>query len=181
MIIEGQGKELTVMLLKFFWNMVERVMYICSVLFFHMCGKKLNNEQFLSLMQFVKFGIIGISNTMLSYLLYSCTLLMLKKFPIFVAIDYLMAQIIAFVISVFWSFYWNNRVVFVLEDGEKRSFWKALCKTYISYFFTGLLLNSILLVVWIRVLHISEFIAPIINLLITVPLNFIMNKLWAFK
>ena len=56
-----------------------------------------------------------------------------------------------------------------------------MIKTYISYSFTGLFLSSILLVLWVQVLGISEFIAPIINLLISVPLNFIINKFWAFK
>jgi len=38
-----------------------------------------------------------------------------------------------------------------------------------------------LLIFWVKVLHISEFIAPILNLLISVPLNFVINKYWAFK
>ena len=45
----------------------------------------------------------------------------------------------------------------------------------------GLFLNSILSLVWVEVFHRSKVIAPIINLLISVPLNFIMNKFWAFK
>ena len=72
-------------------------------------------------------------------------------------------------------------MVFTLKEGEKRSVWKALIKTYISYSFTGLFINSALLIVWVKVMHISEFIAPVINLLISVPLNFIINKFWAFK
>jgi putative flippase GtrA len=59
--------------------------------------------------------------------------------------------------------------------------WQALAKTYVSYSFTGLFLNSILLILWVKVLGISEYIAPIINLLVSVPLNFIINKFWAFK
>lgn len=92
----------------------------------------------------------------------------------------LVSQGIAFVLSVLWSFYWNNKVVFA-DGGGERNLWKALAKTYVSYSFTGLFLNSILLVLWVQVFHISEFIAPVINLLISVPLNFLMNKLWAFK
>ena len=86
-----------------------------------------------------------------------------------------------FVLSVLWSFYWNNRFVFTLKSGELRSIWKSLIKTYISYSFTGLFLNSILLVLWVKILGVSEFIAPLINLIFSVPLNFIINKLWAFK
>ena len=131
--------------------------------------------------QFVKFGMVGLSNTVISYALYVGGLLLLRRFGLFGGADYLAAQTVAFILSVLWSFYWNNRFVFRLEEGGKRSLWKALLKTYVSYSFTGLFLNGILLVLWVRVLHISEFAAPLINLLFSVPLNFLMNKLWAFK
>ena len=103
------------------------------------------------------------------------------KLHIFVNYDYLLGTVISFILSVLWSFYWNNKMVFVQQEGEERSIWKALLKTYISYSFTGLVLNNILLFIWVNIFHISEFIAPIINLLVSVPLNFIINKFWAFK
>ena len=132
-------------------------------------------------MQFVRFGIVGVSNTIISYVIYVVCLLFFQKMGILKNIDYIIAQVTQFVLSVLWSFYWNNRMVFALKEGEKRSVWKALIKTYISYSFTGLFINSALLIVWVKVMHISEFIAPVINLLISVPLNFIINKFWAFK
>ena len=88
---------------------------------------------------------------------------------------------IAFILSVLWSFYWNNKFVFTARDGQKRNLWQALIKTYIAYGFTGIILNNVLSHVWINVLGISKFVAPLINLIISVPLNFIINKLWAFK
>jgi len=71
--------------------------------------------------------------------------------------------------------------VFELKNGENRSLWKSLLKTYVSYSFTGLFLNSVLLFLWVDVFHISEYIAPFINLFINVPINFLINKFWAFK
>ena len=124
---------------------------------------------------------MGVSNTLISYLLYVVVLLLLKKANILQDINYLVAQFVAFVLSVLWSFYWNNRMVFVLEENQTRNVWKVLIKTYISYSFTGIFLNSALLVLWVQFFHISEFIAPIINLLVSVPLNFIINKYWAFR
>lgn len=144
-------------------------------------GKDLSDEMFDNLMQFVKFGIVGVSNTVISYVLYVGSLLVLKRIGGIGKYNYLISQIIAFVLSVAWSFYWNNKMVFVLESGKKRSIWKSLIKTYVSYSFTGLFLNSILLILFVDIIKISEFIAPIINLIISVPLNFIINKLWAFK
>lgn len=166
---------------KTFWNYIENVIYIALNFFYHLCGKELSNDTFLIFMQFVKFGIVGFSNTIISYVLYLGGLVLFRKLRLFDGVDYLLAQLTAFIISVLWSFYWNNRFVFVLKEGENRSLWKALLKTYVSYSFTGLFLNSILLILWVQIVHISEFIAPIVNLMITVPLNFVINKLWAFK
>lgn len=146
-----------------------------------MIGKPLTESRMEGVMQFVRFGIVGVSNTIISYVIYVVCLLFFQKMGILKNIDYIIAQVTQFVLSVLWSFYWNNRMVFTLKEGEKRSVWKALIKTYISYSFTGLFINSALLIVWVKVMHISEFIAPVINLLISVPLNFIINKFWAFK
>ena len=131
------------------------------------------------LIQFIKFGIVGVSNTVLSYVINVLVLLMMR--PMNVAWDYFASNIISFLLSVLWSFYWNNRFVFVAKEGEHRNVWKALLKTYIAYGFTGIILNNLLSWVWVSVLGISKYIAPLINLIVSVPLNFVINKLWAFK
>ena len=150
-------------------------------LMFKILKKDVSDETVNGLVQFIKFGIIGVSNTVISYVIYVVSLMLLKKAEFAQEYGYLIAQIIAFVLSVLWSFFWNNRMVFVEEDKGKRVWWKALIKTYISYSFTGLFLNSILLIVFVKWMGISEFVAPIINLLISVPVNFVINKFWAFS
>lgn len=164
------------------WNWIDRGIFRILKYLTNRCLKKeYQMTQHATLMQFLKFGIIGVSNTIISYVLYALTLLYLQKNHLFANGDYLIAQLVGFILSVLWSFYWNNRMVFKVEDGEHRSWWKALIKTYISYSFTGLFLNTFLLILWVDVLGISEYIAPIVNLLISVPLNFIINKFWAFR
>lgn len=163
------------------WNLLEKVVYAVLKMLFRIGEKEISDEFFISFMQFIKFGIVGISNTIISYALYVAGLFVFQRTRIFPKVDYLIAQGIAFILSVLWSFYWNNKKVFILDEGEERSIWKALLKTYVSYSFTGLLLNSILLVLWVQVMHISEFVAPIINLLVSVPMNFLINKFWAFR
>ena len=103
----------------------------------------------------------------------------MQKYQMLPKTDYLVAQFFGFVLSVLWSFYWNRRFVFK-EGAEKVSWPVALLKTYASYAFTGILLNSILSFLWVEYLHIPKLIAPVINLLVSVPLNFILNKFWAF-
>ena len=132
-----------------------------------------------SLTQFVKFGIVGVSNTVISYLLNVATLKLLE--PYHLSWDYVAGNVVSFILSVLWSFYWNNRFVFAEKAGEKRSPWATLLRTYIAYGFTGILLTNVLSYVWIDLLGISKMVAPVINLVISVPINFLINKLWAFK
>lgn len=86
-------------------------------------------------MQFVKFSLVGVSNTIISYVLYAASLLVLKKWNMRGTYNYLLAQIVAFVLSVLWSFYWNNKMVFRTEQGQSRSLWRSLIKTYIIFIY----------------------------------------------
>ncbi|MBQ1608037.1 MAG: GtrA family protein [Lachnospiraceae bacterium] len=160
------------------WNILEAIVRFFLLKVFRL---KLSEEQIQAFLQFVKFGLIGVTSTVISYVLYLVSLLALQKVGCSPKYDYLIAQIIAFVLSVLWSYFWNNRLVFKKDENETRSFWKSLLKCYASYAFTGLFLNTILSYLWVDVIGISKLIAPIINLLVSVPINFFMNKLWAFK
>ena len=164
-----------------FLNIIEIILRWFLNIIFHLLKKDVPDSLVNNLMQFVKFGMVGVSNTVISYILYSGSLLIMKSLAIFPKLDYLIAQVIQYLLSVLWSFYWNNKYVFQLNEGEHRSLFKSLLKTYASYSFTGLFLNSVLLVLWIQVFHISEFIAPIINLFISIPINFLISKIWAFR
>ncbi len=123
--------------------------------------------------QFFGFAIVGASNTLISYCIYAILVLL--------HINYVVANIIGYIVSIFNAYYWNTKVVFKKEKGERRIWWKVLMKTFISYAGTGLILSNILLVIWVDGFNIHEMIAPIVNMLITVPLNYILNKYWAYK
>lgn len=123
--------------------------------------------------QFIKFGIVGASNTVISYGIY--TLLT------YIGVPYVISNIIGFVVSVLNSFFWNNRYVFKKSDGEKRNPWWTLVKTFLAYAGTGLILANVLLVFFVEKYGISKYIAPIITLIVTIPLNFIINKFWSFR
>lgn len=124
-------------------------------------------------LQFIKFGLVGVSNTVISYGTYALLTLL--------GIPYVFSNIIAFIISVLNSFFWNNRYVFKKTEGEKRNSLLTLVKTFLAYGSTGLILSNILLIIFVEKLNISKFFAPLIILIITIPLNFIINKFWAFK
>lgn len=160
------------------WKLVENIIRFFLVKVLHM---ELTEKGMEGILQFFKFGIVGLSNTVIAYVIYVIVLLLLQSIDILGNTDYLVSQVIAFILSVLWSFYWNNKYVFKDNHAGGRNIIRALIKTYISYGFTGLFLNSILAVLWVQVLGIHKMIAPMISLLINVPINFLINKFWAFK
>lgn len=162
---------------KVIWKTINAIMNFVVFKILHL---KISEEKWSAFVQFVKFGLVGVSNTVISYVIYVISLLLLQKNSLLPKSDYLVSQVIAFILSVLWSFYWNRKYVFD-ADNENVPWIQALIKTYISYAFTGLFLNTILSIFWVQVVGLSKMIAPIINLLVSVPINFIMNKFWAFK
>lgn len=128
--------------------------------------------------EFIKFGLVGLSNVFVSYGLYLLFLFFFEKAGIFSESDYIISQVLSYILSIFWSFYWNRKFVFKAKDVPVIP---ALIRTFLSYSFTGLFLNSVLLYLWVDIFGISKVIAPIINVVINVPINFLLNKFWAFK
>ena len=79
-----------------------------------------------------------------------------------------------------WEFVLNGKFVFK-ENKKERNYCKSLLKVYASYSITGLFLTAILLHVEEKILEIPHYIATLMNLIVTIPLNFILNKFWAYK
>ena len=147
--------------------------------FFRLLHIPLKENTLQSLVQFVKFGLVGVTSTAVSY---GINILVLKLLqPYHLSWDYVAGNVVAFVLSVLWSFYWNNKYVFRKGEGQKRNLGKALLKTYVAYGLTGIVLANVLSWVWINVFGISKYVAPLVNLVISIPLNFIINKFWAFR
>lgn len=119
--------------------------------------------------QFVKFGLVGVSNAIVLLAVYYVLL--------YLHVHYIVAYAIGFVLSVLNAYFWNNQYVF---KQARSTFWYKLLKCYVSYI-TTFVISTILLYLWVDILSLSDKVAPIINICITTPINFIMNKLWAFK
>ena len=91
-------------------------------------------------MQFVKFGIVGVSNTVISYVLYAVSLIGVSKGRgVFtVKVDYLVAQVIAFVLScVMVGFTWNEQswYLFLVRRKTSVQYGKTLLKNICFVFF----------------------------------------------
>ena len=114
------------------WGL-ERLIGAILGLVFRITNKECSDEVYATLMQFAKFGVVGVSNTVISYLLYTLSLLLLRRVFFLEEHDYIIASFIAFVLSVLWSFYWNNKKVFIMQDGERRTLWKALILNFACF------------------------------------------------
>ena len=148
--------------------------------------------------QFVKFAMVGLCNTIVSYTVYSLCYHVLH-------INYHLSNAWGFVISVFVAYLLQSKFVFKESaDGEHRVWWKVLIKTYVTYMFSGLVVTELLLILWLNVIHIEQYlgtavrwlsnigltmsneslavsIAPFINMIFTIPMNFCLNKFWAYR
>lgn len=123
--------------------------------------------------QFIKYGLVGFSNTSIAYFVYALC--------VYMGVHYLLANAAGFTVSVINAFYWNNKFVFTKSSEEYRDPWKSLAKTFMTYGFSELVLTSFLLFLLIDVAHISEYLAQLLRLLITVPFTFLVNKTWSFR
>lgn len=160
-------------ILKKLYDKLENLgIWILSLLF-RLLRIRMTPEREETLRQFIKFGVVGVSNTLISYVTYVICLA--------ASVHYLVGSILGFIISVLNSFYWNSKYVFVQEEKDFLSIVRAFTKMVLSYSFTGLILNNILLVVLVEWICIPEIVAPLVVLLVTIPLNFVLNKLWAFR
>lgn len=135
-------------------------------------------------MQFIKqligFGLVGVLNTTIGLVIYYLFILINTDW-------YILGNLVGFVVSTFNAYIWNSK--FVFNDKKKvdnlpkkrlRDSKSEILKTYLSYA-TTLCLSTFLLYIWVDIFNISAIIAPIINLFITIPLNFLMNKYWVYK
>lgn len=132
----------------------------------------MKNKENNAVFQFIKFGIVGVSNTLVSLIVYYIS--------IFLGLHYILANTAGFMFGTLNAYFWNNKFVFKESESKKRSHSKTGIKVFIAYGITYLL-STILLILWVDILGISQGVAPILNVCVTTPLNFIMNKLWAFN
>ena len=130
------------------------------------------------MVQILLFAMVGFSGSIVNVGVYNLLLWILQRLDLFPSIDFLLAQYVAFVISVAWGFCLNRRYVFRTPGAP----WKeSLIKVYITYSITGIGLSSLLSLLWIHVFHIPKEVVTLLNDALCFPVNFLLNKYWSFK
>ncbi|EOP62291.1 MULTISPECIES: GtrA family protein [Bacillus] len=118
--------------------------------------------------KFLKFGLVGIFNTLITIISY----IILVKF----GMNYLIANIISYLIGVANSYYWNKNWVFRSNGKNLSIFLKFLIVNLIVLAF-----NTFSLFILVDKLLYNEFIAQIFAIGIGMMINFFLNKIWTFN
>lgn len=125
------------------------------------------------LIQFINFSIVGFLNTIISIGTYYVCIYLFHM-------HYQLANFLGFLVSVTNAYFWNSRCVFKAKTERRADMMSMYAKTLLCYGGTYFL-GVGLLWIWVEILHIREGIAPLLNLLITIPTNYLLQKMWVYR
>jgi putative flippase GtrA len=119
--------------------------------------------------QFVKFGIVGVSNTALTFIVYT---VLLKVFGVW----YLAASAIGFAVGATNGFLLNRRWTFREHVGDALTpvRW-GIVQT------TGLGINEVLLFLFVSEAKIGKLLAQAMATVVVTITTFIANRAWTFR
>jgi putative flippase GtrA len=122
-----------------------------------------------SRLKFFKYCMVGGLNTLVNWAL----------FYVFESrgMNYLVANVIAYLIATIHSFIWNNFWVF---KSSEASFMKAGTK-FLIINLIGLSVNAMLMYFFVSISNLNEYVALVITTAIVLFFNYFGNKLWTFK
>jgi putative flippase GtrA len=121
------------------------------------------------LVQFVKFGIVGVSNTLLAFAIYT---VLLKVFGVW----YLAASAIGFVVGAVNGFLLNRRWTFAGHVGDSLTpvRWGVVQGC-------GLVLNEGLLFLFVDGAGIEKLLGQACATAIVTVITFLVNRAWTFR
>lgn len=121
------------------------------------------------LLKFAKFGLVGVTNTVLSLLIYYLLLQAGTNYLVASATGYILSSIVGYLLNRAWVFRKK-------KDGIK----KTIGRYYLVYG-SSLLLNLLCMFFFVKVVGISDKFAPIITVVITTIYNFVLSNNWVFR
>jgi putative flippase GtrA len=121
------------------------------------------------LVQFVKFGIVGVSNTLLTFVVY---IVLLKGFGVW----YLAASAVGFAVGATNGFLLNRRWTFREHVGDALTpvRWAIVQSC-------GLGINEGLLYLFVHDAHIDKLLAQVFATAVVTVTTFLVNRAWTFR
>ncbi|MFK9090243.1 GtrA family protein [Bacillus salipaludis] len=118
--------------------------------------------------KFIKFGFVGIVNTAITIGSYA--------FFIYIAgMNYILANIIAYVLGMVNSFIWNKKWVFQIKESHFTVYVKFLA---VNILMLGI--NSLGLFILVNILHFHKLVSQFAVVGVGMVLNFFLTSTWAF-
>jgi len=134
---------------------------------------KIKRKANAKIIHLIKYALVGVFDTIILYIVYWVALML--------GAHYLAGSLIGFFVSTASAYFLNTKYVFTREGEKPKYSIVTLFRTFIAYALTGIVLNNLFLSMWIEIFRVSQFIAPLLNTILNVPINYLLNKFWAFR
>lgn len=118
--------------------------------------------------QLIKFGFVGIGNTVLTILFFNVF--------VFFNMNYLISNMIAYLIGMLNSYYWNKNWVFKANQSNREVFYKFII---VNVLVLGI--NNLVLHFGVTMLQVSPFVSQMMGTAVGMGVNFLLNRMWTFK
>lgn len=115
----------------------------------------------------IRFLFVGVLNTVFGYGIYALL--------VFLGIQYLVANTISTVLGVIHSYLWNRFFTFKSKNKALKEIFKFISVYIISY-----LIGMLTLMIFVKKIGISEYVAGVINLFITTMISYFGHKYFSF-
>jgi putative flippase GtrA len=121
-------------------------------------------------LQLVRYGLVGASGYVVNLAVFT-----IAVHPL--AINYRVAAVLAWVISVANNFWWNRHWTFAAHDGHAGfQAMRFVCVSLLAFGFSYLTLLAL-----VEVAHLPEVLAQATAIVAATPLSFLGQKLWSFR
>ena len=130
--------------------------------------------------QFLRFCCVGIVNTAVDYAVFWLSNRLLGESFLLGDKNYLIAQLLGFAAGTLNAYFMNGSFVFRNGQRKRNRGSDRLVRSYIGYGFT-FAMSEVLLWLLVSKAGVDKYIAKILILCVTVPLNFVINRFWIFK
>lgn len=118
--------------------------------------------------EFIKFSIVGVSNTLITLISYNIL--------ISLGINYIISNIVGYAFGTINGFIWNKKWVFKSNKQSSILFVKFIIVNLITLSF-----STMGLLILVNNLNSNKVVAQIMATFITLTINYTLNKLWTFS
>jgi len=123
--------------------------------------------------EIINYLIMGVLTTLVSIITYFI-------FAKVIGINYLVSNIISWIISVSFAYITNKIFVFKNNIKEKKQVFIQIYQ-FVKYRLLSLVIDILLMYLLVEIIKMDDMIAKVINQIIIIVLNYVFSKLFVFK